>query len=77
MQPFASLIDEVPLSCPRALLNLEKVGERRKKFSFIQDGDEGFDFDDAHTRDVFCQGKVDDMVRKLARYCGWEVRLNH
>lgn len=77
VQPFASLIDEVPLSCPRALLNLEKVGERKQKFSFIHDDDEGFDFDDKYSRDVFCQGKVDETVRKLAKYCGWEVRLNH
>ncbi|CCU97868.1 unnamed protein product [Malassezia sympodialis ATCC 42132] len=76
VQPFASLIDEVSLSCPRALLNLEKVGERRRNFSFIHDADEGFDFDDAHSRDIFCQGKVDDTVRKLAQYCGWEDDLD-
>lgn len=53
------------------------MGERRRNFSFIHDADEGFDFDDAHSRDIFCQGKVDDTVRKLAQYCGWEVRINH
>lgn len=74
MQPFASLIDEVPLSCPRALLNLEKVGERQRKFSLVRDDYEGFDFDDKHTRDMFCQGKLDETVRKLAQLCGWEVR---
>lgn len=27
VQPFAKLIDRVPLSCPRVLINLERVGE--------------------------------------------------
>jgi hypothetical protein len=31
VQPFASLIDEVPEKCIRVLINREKAGERRGK----------------------------------------------
>lgn len=79
VQPFASLIDEVPLNCPRALLNLERVGESRHNHFFARFGSvhgEGFDFDSEHTRDMFCGGAVDDTVRLIARECGWEKELD-
>lgn len=79
MQPFASLIEEVPLDCPRALLNLERVGENRGGSLFARFGPsfgEGFDFDSEHTRDIFCGGPVDDTVRLIARECGWEEELD-
>ena len=78
VQPFASLIDEVPLDCPRALLNLERVGEtgRGSMFSkFGLDFSEGFDFDSEDSRDIFCPGAVDKTVRLIAQKCGWEVRV--
>ena len=79
VQPFASLIDEVPLDCPRALLNLERVGEtgRGSMFSkFALDFSEGFDFDSEDSRDIFCPGAVDETVRLIAHKCGWEVRVS-
>lgn len=79
VQPFASLIDEVPLDCPRALLNLERVGEtgRGSMFSkFGLDFSEGFDFDSEDSRDIFCPGAVDKTVRLIAQKCGWEVRVS-
>ena len=75
VNPFASHIDEVPADCPRYLLNLDRVGEKASKgYSsvFGYDNSTGFDFSE-NSRDSFCQGKVDDMVRLLARKCGWEV----
>jgi len=79
VQPFASLIDEVPLDCPRALLNLERVGEtgRGSMFSkFGLDFGEGFDFESEDSRDIFCPGAVDETVRLIAQKCGWEVRVS-
>lgn len=79
VQPFASLIEEVPLDCPRALLNLERVGEIRQNHVFARFGllhDEGFDFDSERTRDMFCGGAVDNTVRLIARECGWEKELD-
>ena len=79
VQPFASLIDEVPLNCPRALLNLERVGESRHDHIFTRFGSaygEGFDFDSERTRDMFCGGAVDDTVRLIARECDWEEELD-
>ncbi|KAL4400951.1 Sir2 histone deacetylase Hst2 [Malassezia pachydermatis] len=80
VQPFASLIDEVPAYCPRALFNLEKVGEGIGPGLFSKWnnlGEEGFDFSTPGTRDIFCQGKVDDTIRALAELCGWKVSWTH
>ncbi|WFC97731.1 Sir2 histone deacetylase Hst2 [Malassezia yamatoensis] len=77
VNPFASLIDEVPTDCPRYLLNLDRVGERASNgylSVFGYDNASGFDFSE-NSRDKFCQGKVDDIVRSLARKCGWEVSV--
>lgn len=60
VHPFASLIGLVDGGVPRALLNLEPVG--------VHDG--GFDFGE-ETRDLFCGGRVDDVVVELAKECGW------
>jgi len=78
VQPFASLIDEVPDSCPRVLFNRDRVGERgdlgmlARLDPLMRGG--GFDF--SSERDSFYQGDVDDGVRLLARYCGWEEELD-
>lgn len=79
VNPFASLIDEVPLQCPRYLFNLDRVGEARSggflsRFDPLGGG--GFDFSE-DSRDVFCQGKVDDTIRVLAQKCGWEEELDN
>ncbi|TIB03850.1 hypothetical protein E3P89_02573 [Wallemia ichthyophaga] len=62
VHPFASLIGLVEKSVPRALLNLERVGERKY--------DGGFDFEDG-SRDIFCGGKTDNVIVELAKECGW------
>lgn len=75
VNPFASLIDEVPLQCPRYLFNLERVGEATSGglLSRLDPfGQGGFDFS-KDSRDAFCQGKVDETIRVLAQKCGWEV----
>ena len=79
VNPFASLIDEVPLQCPRYLFNLDRVGESRSSgflSRFDPLGGGGFDFSE-DSRDVFCQGKVDDTIRVLAQKCGWEEELDN
>ncbi|CAD6887857.1 unnamed protein product [Tilletia controversa] len=89
VQPFASLIDRVPNSCPRLLINLELVGD------IGQDADEpesfrgmsshisesGFDFKGwgtggkRYARDVAYIGDADSGVDKIAAICGWSEEL--
>ncbi|SOV09131.1 related to NAD-dependent histone deacetylase [Ustilago sp. UG-2017a] len=90
VQPFASLIDAVPASCPRVLINLERVGELASSDGFGGGGmgggmynETGFDFDGLtyggkdKTRDVFYEGKADDGVAGLVKLVGeeWEKEL--
>ncbi|TIB97307.1 RNA-binding domain-containing protein [Wallemia mellicola] len=65
VNPFASLISFVGGDTPRALLNLEQAG--------VYEGG-GFSFDEG-SRDIFCKGKVDDVVVNLAEECGWKGEL--
>lgn len=71
VQPFASLIDEVPETVPRLLINREMVGEHRGS-------KEGFDFRWKHglNRDVAYLGGCDDGVEKLADLLGWKKELD-
>ncbi|PKI84705.1 Hst2p [Malassezia vespertilionis] len=71
VNPFASLIDKVPLTCPRILFNLERVGEARDNYF----GSEGFVFED-DSRDIFYPGHVDDTIRTFVQKCGWERQLD-
>ena len=90
VQPFASLIDAVPASCPRLLINLERVGELASSDGYTGRGmgsgmftESGFDFDGLthgakhKTRDVFYQGKADNAVAELAHLLGpeWNTQL--
>lgn len=90
VQPFASLIDAVPATCPRVLLNLERVGELASSDGYEGGGmgagmynETGFDFDGLtyggkdKTRDVFWEGKADDAVAELVKHLGeeWETEL--
>jgi NAD-dependent SIR2 family protein deacetylase len=88
VHPFASLIDRVPSSCPRVLINLERVGEIAAYSSFGgmrgSMNETGFDFEGytlgkgkgkEHIRDVFYEGKCDDGILELARGMGWEDKL--
>lgn len=84
VQPFASLIHRVPLSCPRLLMNLEAVGEASRTSTFSSSPsdelEEGFDFD-GHTgrprgiRDVLWKGPSDEGVKSLCRALEWEEQL--
>lgn len=85
VHPFAGLIDAVPDSCPRVLLNLERVAELAAYSSGggmrASMNETGFDFEgNTHggqqkTRDVFWQGKADDAVRELATLLHWDEEL--
>ncbi|SJX65956.1 related to NAD-dependent histone deacetylase [Sporisorium reilianum f. sp. reilianum] len=90
VQPFASLIDAVPSTCPRVLINLERVGELASSDGYAGGGmgsrmynETGFDFDGltyggkGKTRDVFYEGKADDGVAELVKLVGeeWEEEL--
>jgi hypothetical protein len=86
VQPFASLIHRVPLSCPRLLMNLEAVGEAPRTPSAAAsrgahlEERQGFDFDGrtkrrGGIRDVLWLGSSDEGVKKLCEELGWEKEL--
>ena len=66
VHPFASLVDQVPATCPRLLINRELVGEAMSKW------DDGFRFKNG-SRDWFYEGEADAGAMELARELGWEV----
>jgi hypothetical protein len=66
VHPFASLVERVPRTCPRLLINREAVGEATGW------GDRGFSFREG-SRDRFFQGDADAGARELARGLGWQV----
>ncbi|KAM0787713.1 hypothetical protein ACM66B_003772 [Microbotryomycetes sp. NB124-2] len=82
VQPFASLVHRVPQSCPRVLINLEKVGEAPSnvaKFARTQN-DIGFDFDGRTgrkngIRDVCVLSTSDEGIVKLCQELGWYDEL--
>ena len=71
VQPFASLIDEVPEHVPRILINKEEAGVHDSKSS-------GFDFKWKYglNRDVFLPSTCDEGISKLAALLGWEKDLD-
>jgi hypothetical protein len=72
VQPFASLVDDVPEHVPRLLINKELAGVHKSKSS-------GFDFDWKYglDRDVAYLGDCDEGIEKLASLLGWEKDLEH
>lgn len=86
VHPFASLVNLVPKSCPRLLINREKVGESGDGFDSDEEDDasnmldrrrddsDGFVFD-GRGRDTFFQGDCDVGARRLAQLCGWNDDL--
>ncbi|XP_076281455.1 sirtuin 2 isoform X1 [Lasioglossum baleicum] len=77
VQPFASLVDRVRSTCPRLLINKEKVGmqDRLSRFLGLR---QGFVFDtkDSHCgRDVAWLGDCDTGCRMLAEKLGWGDEL--
>jgi NAD+-dependent protein deacetylase sirtuin 2 len=69
VQPCASLIDLVPSSCRRVLINRDLVGLQESFFG------SGFRFTEHGSRDVFWQGDCDERLKMLMSLCGWEDEL--
>lgn len=78
VQPFASLIGRVQTSCPRLLINREKVGTYSKRSGGYSVGMDtyGFRFDQTNYRDALFLGDCDMGVKKLSEMLGWEDDLN-
>lgn len=77
VQPFCSLIDKVPATTPRLLINKEKCGNQPDFFSLLMGGPaSGFQFDsEDNYRDVMWQGTTDDGCVALAELLGWKDEL--
>lgn len=76
VQPFASLVDRVPDTTPRLLINKEKCGQEVDFFSMLMGQSSGFQFDrDENYRDVMWQGTTDDGCVALADLLGWKDEL--
>ncbi|XP_011871958.1 PREDICTED: NAD-dependent protein deacetylase sirtuin-2 isoform X2 [Vollenhovia emeryi] len=77
VQPFASIVDRVRASCPRLLINNEKVGmqDRLSRFLGLR---QGLVFDNKSThggRDVAWLGDCDTGCQLLADKLGWGDEL--
>lgn len=75
VQPFASLIDSVPDTTPRLLINREKSGSGNPVFMMLFGGGMKFDTEDNY-RDVFWEGNCDDGCRALCSLLGWLEELD-
>jgi len=64
VQPFASLIGRVQESCPRLLINREKVGGTYFRFGYK-----------SNHRDALFLGDCDHGVERLSNLLGWEEDL--
>lgn len=77
VQPVASLVDRVSDTCPRLLLNREKVGQRDRLMQLLGIGP-GLDFDSSsNIRDVLFLGDCDEGCLKLAEKLGWGDELKN
>jgi len=68
--PFSSLVDRVPKSTPRILINRDAVGPFTRLSSSRSHGILG-----NGGRDVFWEGDADDGVMQLAEELGWGDEL--
>ncbi|XP_072168087.1 NAD-dependent protein deacetylase sirtuin-2-like isoform X1 [Diadema setosum] len=76
VQPFASLIDKVPETTPRVLINNEKTGQTDPLMMMLGMGS-GMDFDsDNKYRDVALLGSCDDGCKKLVELLGWKKEFD-
>ncbi|WWD19882.1 hypothetical protein CI109_104351 [Kwoniella shandongensis] len=66
VRPFSSLVDQVPRSCPRLLINREPVGP----FEYISRSRSA-----SSSRDMYWEGDADEGVWKLVKELGWEDEL--
>ena len=77
VQPFASLIDRVPDTCPRLLLNRQPVALYNPVLAELSGEPQGFRFrDPSNWRDVCFLCSTDDGVKKLAARLGWSRELD-
>ncbi|XP_076042724.1 NAD-dependent protein deacetylase sirtuin-2-like isoform X2 [Oratosquilla oratoria] len=75
VQPFASLIDNVPARCPRLLINREKVGSADPMTALLHGlfGGGGLLLDSPNNkRDVAMLGDCDPSVLQLIDKLGWK-----
>lgn len=76
VQPFASMVDRVPSSCPRLLINREKAtGGGFFSSMFGLGGGLKFNGTNEGDRDVFWQGDCDDGCQRLADLLGYGEEL--
>ncbi|XP_069995649.1 NAD-dependent protein deacetylase sirtuin-2 [Penaeus vannamei] len=75
VQPFASLVDNVPAMCPRLLINREKAGTVDPMMAMLQGmfGSAGLALDSPNNiRDVALLGDCDEGCVKMAEFLGWK-----
>ena len=85
--PFNHLVNEVPATCPRLLINLSKVDDHHGSFAYrtmmfaqriVNGVPPGLKFDGiekSKIRDVWWQGTCDDGTRLLVEKLGWVADL--
>ncbi|UYV82765.1 SIRT2 [Cordylochernes scorpioides] len=72
VQPFASLVDNVPTTTPRLLINKEKCTPG-SRFLSMMGYSSGFQVDqEDNYRDVLWQGLCDDGCQAIATAMGWK-----
>jgi hypothetical protein len=80
VQPFASLINRVPVKTPRLLLNREVVGLRdRNNFiaRLMGGAADGFRFDsDDNYRDIKHLGDIQESIQEFVTLLGWQQDLD-
>ena len=64
--PFNHTINCVPKDVPKVLINMENTAVS------------GFDFDNSeeYPERLLLKGKCDEIVKEIAKDCGWESELN-
>lgn len=77
VQPFASLLELVPQHVPRLAINLTPFKQPSKLEALLGMPGSGFDFEsESNFRDIFMQGRCDDMCDDLAARLGWKEELD-
>jgi len=76
VQPFASLVDQVPPDIPRVLINREIVGTSSFPFSILGLNERGFRFDaEDNLRDIAMVGDCQEIISELIEKLGWKEEL--
>lgn len=70
--PFGNLPYSLPKSSWRVLINMEEAG-----YMSYQEDSNAFRFNDINKKDLFLQGKCDEVIDKLVRDIGWEQEFNN